>query len=65
MLVGTAGVVQVTNFQMIDEAKLDALDDRKFLDWRRRGWLPSAHAQLMSLASWTGLARRASAPLER
>ncbi len=62
--VGAAGVVELTNFQMIDEAKLDALDDEKFLEWRRRGWLPAAYAQLMSLVSWTGLARRASAALK-
>ena len=58
--VGAAGVVQLTNFKMIDEAKLDALDDEDFLGWRRNGRLPAAYAQLMSLASWTGLARRAS-----
>lgn len=63
--VGEAGVVELTSFQMIDEAKLDALDEKIFLDWRRRGWLPAAHAQLMSLASWTGLARRASAAVKR
>jgi hypothetical protein len=61
--VGATGAVQLTNFQMIDEAKLDALDDEGFLDWRRSGRLPAAYAQLMSLASWTRLGRLASAAL--
>lgn len=56
---GPDNTVKLTGFRMIDERKLDALDDSTFLDWRRRGWLPAAYAQLMSLASWNDLAQRA------
>lgn len=53
--------VKLTGFRMIDERKLEELDDETFLDWRQKGWLPSIYAQLMSLASWNDLARKANA----
>jgi hypothetical protein len=43
------------DFQIVDEAKFNALPDDVFLDWRRRGWLPLVYAQLMSMASWARL----------
>ena len=43
------------DFQIVDEAKFNALPDDVFLDWRRRGWLPLVYAHLMSMASWAGL----------
>ena len=43
------------DFQIVDEAKFNALPDDVFLDWRRRGWLPLVYAHLMSMASWTSL----------
>ena len=43
------------DFQVVDEAKFNALPDDVFLDWRRRGWLPLVYAHLMSMASWAGL----------
>lgn len=58
------GRLELTNFRMVDEAKLDALPDETFLDWRRRGWLAPVHGHLMSLASWRDLARRAGASEE-
>jgi hypothetical protein len=42
-------------FHVVDEAKLANLDDRVFLDWRRRGWLPLIYAHLISIASWSSL----------
>jgi hypothetical protein len=43
------------DFQIVDEAKFNALPDDVFLDWRRRGWLPLVYAHLMSMASGAGL----------
>jgi SapC len=43
------------DFQIVDEAKFNALPDEVFLDWRRHGWLPLVYAHLMSMASWAGL----------
>lgn len=54
--------LELTNFRTVDESKFDSLADETFLDWRRRGWLAPVHAHLMSLASWSGLARRAGVP---
>lgn len=54
--------LELTNFRTVDESKFDALADETFLDWRRRGWLAPVHAHLMSLASWSDLARRAGVP---
>jgi hypothetical protein len=56
--------LKLTNFRMVDEAKLDAVPDETFLELRRRGWLASVHAHLMSLASWGDLARRAGTGLD-
>lgn len=62
--VAGTGRLKLTNFRMVDESKLDALPDATFLDWRRRGWLPPVHGHLMSLPSWSALARRASTRAE-
>jgi hypothetical protein len=43
------------DFQIVDEAKFNALPDDVFLDWRRRGWLPLVYSHLLSMASWAGL----------
>jgi hypothetical protein len=43
------------DFQIVDEAKFNALPDEVFLDWRRRGWLPLVYCHLMSMASWPNL----------
>jgi hypothetical protein len=50
--------LQVGGFRLIDEARLDALPDAQFLDWRRRGWLPLVYAQLAAAGNWDLLARR-------
>lgn len=51
--------LELTNFRMVNESKLEAVPDDTFLDWRRRGWVAPVHAHLMSLASWGDLVRRA------
>ncbi len=42
-------------FDVIDEAKFNALPDDIFLDWRRRGWLHLAYCHFMSMANWARL----------
>lgn len=42
-------------FEVIDEAKFNALPDDIFLDWRRRGWLHLAWCHFMSMANWARL----------
>ena len=44
-------------FRVIDEAKWAKLDDKTFLDWRNKGWLPGIYAAQFSGASWINLAR--------
>ena len=52
-------------FDIVDEAKFNALPDDVFLDWRRRGWLHLVYCHLMSMANWARLidleAQRAAA----
>ena len=45
-------------FDVIDEAKFNALPDEIFLDWRRRGWLHLVYCHLMSMANWGRLVDR-------
>jgi SapC len=42
-------------FDVIDEAKFNALPDEVFLDWRRRGWLHLVYCHLMAMANWSRL----------
>jgi hypothetical protein len=42
-------------FEVIDEAKFNALPDEIFLEWRRRGWLHLIYCHLMSMANWSRL----------
>jgi hypothetical protein len=43
------------DFQIVDEARFNALPGDVFLDWRGRGWLPLVYCHLMSMASWPTL----------
>ncbi|MFN0042653.1 MAG: SapC family protein [Alphaproteobacteria bacterium] len=52
-------------FRVVDEARLNALADDVFLDWRRRGWLAPIHAHLISMTNWARLADRADSRLRR
>lgn len=47
--------INFSGFQIIDENKLAELDDSKFLEWRKKGWLPILYAHLFSGAQWTRL----------
>ncbi|MEK7801279.1 MAG: SapC family protein [Pseudomonadota bacterium] len=41
----------------MDEEKLAKLDEKTFLDFRQKGWLPFIYAHLFSGAQWTRLTR--------
>jgi hypothetical protein len=47
------GRASLGGFRVIDQAKFEALDDKRFLDWRKRGWLPAIYAHFQSLSRWS------------
>jgi hypothetical protein len=48
----TGGTAHIAGFKTVDPAKLAAVPDDVFLDWRRRNWLPPLFAHLFSAANW-------------
>jgi hypothetical protein len=48
------------DFNVIDEAKFNALPDAVFLEWRRRGWLHLVTCHLLSMANWSNLVELAA-----
>jgi len=51
-----------SGFQVIDFAKLAALPDETFLEWRRRGWLAPIYLHQASLLNWDRLISLALKP---
>lgn len=49
--------INFSGFRIIDEEKLAKLDEKTFLDFRQKGWLPFIYAHLFSGAQWTRLTR--------
>lgn len=47
--------INFSGFKIIDEQKLAALDDKVFIEWRQKGWLPFLYAHLFSGAQWQRL----------
>lgn len=47
--------ISFSGFKIIDEEKLSQLDDDKFMEWRRKGWLPFLYAHLFSGSQWQRL----------
>lgn len=47
--------INFSGFKIIDEQKLAALDDKVFLEFRQKGWLPFIYAHLFSGAQWQRL----------
>lgn len=49
--------INFSGFRIVDEQKLAQLDDKTFLEWRKKGWLPFLYAHLFSGAQWARLTR--------
>lgn len=47
--------ISFSGFKIIDEKKLAEMDDKVFLEWRKKGWLPFLYAHLFSGAQWQRL----------
>lgn len=47
--------INFSGFKIIDEKQLTELDDKTFLEWRAKGWLPFLYAHLFSGAQWQRL----------
>ncbi len=47
--------ISFSGFKIIDEKKLAEMDDKAFLEWRKKGWLPFLYAHLFSGAQWQRL----------
>ncbi len=57
--------INFSGFKIIDEKKLADLDDKVFLEWRKKGWLPFLYAHLFSGAQWQRLSFMLSQRLEK
>lgn len=51
-------VLNVNDFSIIDEARVNGLSDEAFLDLRKAGALPVIYAHLWSMRNWADLVRR-------
>lgn len=57
--------ISFSGFKIIDEQKLAQLDDKTFLEWRQKGYLPFLYAHLFSGAQWQRLTRMLNERLEK
>lgn len=55
--VGSNKKINFSGFRIVDEAKLADLDEKTFLAWRKKGWLPFIYAHLFSGAQWQRLTK--------
>ena len=57
--------INFSGFKIIDEQKLAELDDKVFIEWRQKGWLPFLYAHLFSGAQWQRLTYLLNQRLEK
>lgn len=57
--------ISFAGFKIVDEEKLSKLDDKVFLEWRSKGYLPFLYAHLFSGAQWQRLTRLLNQRLEK
>lgn len=57
--------ISFSGFRIIDEAKLSQMDDKTFMEWRKKGYLPFLYAHLFSGAQWQRLTRMLNARLAK
>ncbi len=53
--IGEGKRINFAGFRIIDEEKLNKMDDKFFIEWRKKGWLPFLYAHLFSGAQWQRL----------
>lgn len=51
--------ILLAGFQVIDEEKFNALPEKRFLEFRAKGWLPLIYFTLMSASNWQRLTQMA------
>ena len=57
--------ISFSGFRIIDEQKLSEMDDKTFLQWRKKGWLPFIYAHLFSGSQWQRLTRLLNERIEK
>lgn len=57
--------INFSGFRVIDEAKLAELDDKTFIEWRKKGWLPALYAHLFSGMQWGRLSQMMNETLQK
>ena len=57
--------INFSGFKIISEQKLSEMDDKVFLEWREKGWIPFLYAHLFSGAQWNTLTRLLNGRLEK
>lgn len=63
--VGNKRKINFSGFRIIDEKKLSEMDEKAFLEWRQKGWLPFIYAHLFSGAQWQRLSKLLNDRLEK
>jgi hypothetical protein len=57
--------INFSGFRIIDEEKLGKLDEKTFLEFRKKGWLPFIYAHLFSGSQWPRLTRQLNERLKK